>query len=405
MTTRLEVSRAFQYALVIFTLTVLIGLANATKVFGAIDRDTLLTHLHSGTLGWITMGVIAVTIWIFGGAGRGLGTAVMLSALVTAAYVMAFWSGNFVLRAVFGMAELAVIVYWWWWAFSAARIEGFGHLDIPKLSIVLGLTTLVVGSTVGVLLQLLFLTGNVTPDTGALIGTHASAQIGGYLVLVAAGIAEWQLAGGGSRSRAGLAQAWSLFGGGILLAIGVTFGLQPLLGLATLLQVVGIVFVIARFGRRVIAAPWMAATGTRHIAVAVGFLVVGLVLEILLVQAFTAARGDQSAVSPGLNTALSHAMFVGLMTNILFGCILVLTAGQPRVWPWADDVIFWGLNLGALSFIVVLLVVGSSAGAGVFAHPVAFTAPIMGLAALLGIATYFVRLGGARAAAVLPAEA
>jgi hypothetical protein len=303
------------------------------------------------------------------------------------------------------MGELAVIVYWWWWAVSEARREGFGRIDIPKLSIVLGLTTLVIGSTVGVIVQLLFLTGNMTPDRGALIGTHASAQIGGYLVLVAAGIAEWQLTGGGSRSPAGLAQAWILFVGGLILSIGVTLGLQAVLGIATLLQVVGIVIVIVRFGRRVVAAPWMVASGTRHIAISVGYLIVGLVLEILLVQAFAAAGGNPTVVPLGLNHALNHAFFVGLMTNALFGCILVLTADRPRVWPWADNVIFWGLNVGALSFIAVLLVVGSSYGSGLFAHPVSYTAPIMGLSALLGIATYFMRLGGARTAAALPAPA
>jgi hypothetical protein len=88
-------------------------------------------------------------------------------------------------------------------------------------------------------------------------------------------------------------------------------------------------------------------------------------------------------------------MFVGLMTNTLFGSILVFSAGRSRVWPWADQVIFWGLNVGAASFIAVLLFVGSSAGKGAFAHPVAFTAPIMGLSALLGIATLLMRLRGA----------
>jgi hypothetical protein len=39
----------------------------------------------------------------------------MLSALATAAYVLAFWSGNFFARAIFGALELVVILGWWWW--------------------------------------------------------------------------------------------------------------------------------------------------------------------------------------------------------------------------------------------------------------------------------------------------
>src|SRR5436189_5953352 len=124
MTADRAVYRAFQFGLGIFALTALLGLANATRIFGALSQDTLLTHLHSGTLGWITMGVIGVTIWIFGGADRNM--VVRLSALSTAAYVLAFWSGNLYARATFGVTELLVIIYWWWFAVSSSRAEGFG---------------------------------------------------------------------------------------------------------------------------------------------------------------------------------------------------------------------------------------------------------------------------------------
>ena len=104
MRARAEVGQAFQYGLIIFTLTALLGLANATQLFGALDRDTLLTHLHSGTLGWITMGVIGVTIWLFAGSGGSLARNVTFSGIATALYVLAFWSGNFPARAITGMS-------------------------------------------------------------------------------------------------------------------------------------------------------------------------------------------------------------------------------------------------------------------------------------------------------------
>ena len=46
MTYPLGAARAFQYGLGIFALTALIGLTNATKIIGDIDRNTILTHLH-----------------------------------------------------------------------------------------------------------------------------------------------------------------------------------------------------------------------------------------------------------------------------------------------------------------------------------------------------------------------
>ncbi len=413
MRARAEVVQAFRYGLMIFTLTALLGLANATQVFGALDRNTLLTHLHSGTLGWITMGVIGIAIWIFARENEDLGAAVMLSAITTAAYVMAFWSGVFILRGVFGVAELAIIVYWWWFVFTRARAQGgIGRLDIPKLSVLLGLTTLVIGSTLGVIVQVLLATGNAIPTNVDLVGAHASAQTGGYLVLVAAGFAEWQLAGGGKRSTLGLVQVYLLFVGGLVLSFSLLLASvlgqalsQALPGIATLLTLAGIIIVALRFGRAAIAAPWMAVTGTRHIAIAVPFLALAVVLQAILVQQFIAAQGDFTKISIGLLHALDHAYYIGVMTNILFGAILVTSADRPRAWPWADQIIFWGLNLGAAAFIAVLIFVGSGEGKGAFTHPVAFVAPIMGLSALLGVATYLMRLMGAPAASSARARA
>jgi hypothetical protein len=395
-------ARAFQYGLVIFTLTALIGLANATKVFGTIDQNTLLTHLHSGTLGWITMGVIGVAVWMFGGSSSTVARSIMLSAVATAAYVLAFWSGNFVARAIFGTIELAVIIGWWWWVLARSLAEGLGRISVPKLAVLLALTTLVIGSTVGVILQVLFATNNVTDQTGVLIGVHASAQVGGYLVLVAAGIAEWQLVGE-KRTTAGVIQAVLLFLAGLLLAIGILFNVTPALLLSNIFQAVAIVMVAVRVGRRAIGVGWGQATGLRHEAISIAWLVVALGLFIALTQQLIAAQGDQSKVPPGLFIALDHTMFIGVMTNVLFGALLAL--GAPRTWPWADHVIFWGLNIGAASFVAVLLTAGTSAGSGAFAHPVAFTAPIMGLSVLLGIVTYSMRLMAAPQAIRVPAPA
>lgn len=406
MRARPEVRQAFQYGLIIFTLTALLGLANATQLFGTLDRNTLLTHLHSGTLGWITMGVIGIAIWIFAREREDLFAPVMLSALTTAAYVMAFWSGVFILRGVFGLAELAVIVYWWWFVYTRAQAQGgIGRLDIPKLSVVLGLTTLVIGSTLGVIVQVFLATGTAVPTDVDLVGAHATAQTGGYLVLVAAGFAEWQLTGGGKRSTLGLVQVYLLFVGGLVLSVSLLLASflgpalsQALPGIATLMKLAGIGIVAVRFGRAAIAAPWMATTGTRHIAIAVPFLALATVLEAILVQQFISLQGDFTKISIGLLHALDHAYFIGLMTNILFGAILMTSADRPRLWPWADHVIFWGLNVGAAAFIAVLLIAGSGEGAKPFTHPVSFVAPIMGLAALLGIATYLMRLMGRPAA-------
>ena len=407
--TKADARSAFQYGLAIFTLTALLGLANATQLFGALDRNTLLTHLHSGTLGWITMGVIGLTVWIFGATGKT--TAIRVSAASTAAYVLAFWSGNYQARAIFGVTELAVILYWWWFAASRGMAEGgLMKLDIPKLSVVLGLTTLVIGSTLGVIVQVILGTGNALPETTDLVGAHASAQTGGYLVLVSAGFIEWQLTGGGKRSVAGLVQIALLFLGGLVLSFSLLLSAQlgqasqSLAGLATLLTIAGIVVVAVRLGRAALSVSWSSG-GKRHVAMGVPWVAAAVIFQFFLVQQFIASQGDINKVSVGLLHSLDHSYFVGLMTNVLFGAVLVLTAGDARAWSWADNVIFFGLNLGAAAFVAVLITVGSGEGAKPFTHPVSFTAPIIGLSALLGIATLLMRLQGARAAETAPARA
>jgi hypothetical protein len=400
---------AFQYGLVIFALTALLGLANATQLFGALDRNTLLTHLHSGTLGWITMGVIGLSIWLFGADGKN--NAIRVSAASTAAYVLAFWSGNFYARGIFGVTELAVVYYWWWFVVSRGMAEGFGRLDIPKLSVIFGLTTLAIGSTLGVIVQVILATGGTVPQSPDLIGAHASAQTGGYLVLVAAGFIEWQLTGGGRRTTAGLVQIGLLFVSGLLLAFSLLLSAQlgpdlsqAVPGIATILSLIGAVVVAVRLGRAALGVSWTAGA-KRHLAMAVGFLVLAKILESILVQQFIAAQGDINKVSIGLLHALDHSYFVGLMTNMAFGAILVLSADRPRVWPWADQLIFWGLNVGAIGFVAVLMIAGSGEGAKPFTHPVSFIAPVMGLAALLGIVTYSLRLSNAPSTVRAPSPA
>src|SRR4029077_21892 len=183
----------------------------------------------------------------------------------------------------------------------------------------------------------------------------------------------------------------------------ILFNVTPALLLSSVFQAVAIVMVAVRVGRRAIGVGWGQATGLRHEAISIAWLVVALGLFIALTQQLIAAQGDQSKVPPGLFIALDHTMFIGVMTNVLFGTLLAL--GAPRTWPWADHVIFWGLNIGAASFVAVLLTAGSSAGSAAFAHPVAFTAPIMGLSVLLGIVTYSMRLMAAPETMRAPAPA
>ena len=91
-------------------------------------------------------------------------------------------------------------------------------------------------------------------------------------------------------------------------------------------------------------------------------------------------------------------MFIGVMTNLLFGAAIAVAGGR-RSWAWADDVIFYLLNLGLVAFLAVLLF------AGYDSELVRVTAPVMGVGALLGIATFSLRLSSAAVSAARPLTA
>lgn len=381
-----DVISAFQYGLIVSILTALIGLANATRIFGELDRNTILTHLHSGTLGWITMGVIGVAIWIFGGSSASLRTPVRLSALVTALYVLAFWSGNFYARAATGVAEMVVILGWWLWIWRRAMAAGgFGGMALHQLALTLSFTTLVIGSILGVAAQILYATGAMTPELGAkVIGDHASAQVAGYLVLAAVALGERFLSkSGGARSTAGLIQIYLLFLAGLSIAAGEGLGISPLTMISPLLQTVAIVIYLVRLGGAAVGTSWGSPAGARYPAISVPFLLMSIVLFGYVVSLLGQYQGDFTKIPPGVIHALDHAMFIGVMTNVLFGLIRSLDGKDGGL---VDHVVFAGMNIGALGFITALVFVGAHTEA------VRATAPIMGVSALLGIGIFLSRL-------------
>ena len=82
-------------ALVMFVITVVIGILNGTDLVD-FDRKVLLTHVHVGTLAWITLSVFASTLWLFadrplaGAAGGWARIGAPLAAVAIIAYDLTF---------------------------------------------------------------------------------------------------------------------------------------------------------------------------------------------------------------------------------------------------------------------------------------------------------------------------
>ena len=385
-----EIGWLLQAGLIVFIVTPTIGILNGTKIFGTLSRDVLLTHVHSGTLGWITLGAMAMVLWLFGPAvppskDRNTRMLAILSMGAIPLYVLAFFSGNLPARAITGTLLLLVILMWAIFAIGAASGIGWRRLSVPQLAAVLSLVSLVIGSTLGVLIQIQLATGTKIFTNDA-VGAHATAQVSGYLVLMSVGLIDWRILG--DRSRRTLAanvMIGALFLGGLCVAGGLLLGLIPLAALATPLQIIAVVIFLIRVAPSALRTP-LRSGSARFFAIAVPFLVTNILLTVYLIITVVSSGKpfDQIEIPFGLIIALDHAIFVGTMTNILFGVLSQATSDRARVWAWADQLVFWLLNVGVAVFIVVLIT-----GAKDLER---FTAPVMGLAVYLGIATFTLRL-------------
>lgn len=341
----------FLVAMGVFVFNIAIGILNGSDVVN-FDRNQILTHVHAGTIGWLTLTIVASSFILFRAADRRL---VVTLAILVPLYVAAFYTGNFALRAIGGTLLLIAIgwlLVWVWRQFLA------GERTLPRLAVTLGLTSFGYGALVGVLLQISFATGK-TILPGDVIGAHASAMTFGYLVLVSFGLIEWRLLGTRDLPRAGLVQVLALFIGGFVISVGLLAGAaQAAGGIYLLTQLISVVLFIVRIWPRSLRVGWLDANPIRHVGAASIWVVGALILFMYLVFSFitSANPNDPSSLPVNVLIASDHSVYIGVLTNIMLGLlsILVLDAATRR--SWAGHIIFWGVNLGLLVFVIGLIV-------------------------------------------------
>jgi hypothetical protein len=387
---RTDIRLLFQSAMAVFVVTVAIGLLNGQHIT-VLSTDVLLTHVHSGTLGWITLGVFAVGLWLFS-EGKAptekspyVRTMSILGAIAVPVYVLAFLSGNAIARAIFGFPVLIAIIGIFGWVVARARSV---RLGIPQLAILGALFTLIVGSTIGVLLQIQFVTLQQSKTSflpNGAFAAHPATQVVGYLLLIGMAISEWRLMPNTGRLPiAGLIQIILPFFAGFVLTFATLLNIQPLLLLNALLEVIAVIIFIVRFAPRVVRISWVSRTGERFFALSAIFLVVNVAILLYLIVSILSGALTDFTAAPGVLIALDHSMFIGVMTNALFGLIQVATSERRSFWPWADHVLFWGMNVGLTGFLVTLILEQQG--------PEKIFTPIMGLSILLGLLTYAIRM-------------
>jgi hypothetical protein len=365
-------------AMAVFVVNIVIGILNGSDAV-EFDRNQILTHVHAGTIGWMTLTIIASTFLLFRNADRRL---MLALAVLVPIYVVAFYTGSLPFRAIAGtllLIAIAWVLVWMWRQFLASE------RSLPQLAVILGLTSFGYGAVVGVLLQLQFAVG-ITLLSGDGIGAHAAAMTFGYLVLVAMGFLEWRLLGTRGRPRGGLVQVLALFIGGLVISLGLLAGAaQAAGGLYLLLQLVAVVLFVRRIWPTSLRISWLAATPLRHFAAASIWVVGALILFMFLVSKFVtgADPNDPNAFPLNVLIASDHSVYIGVITNIVLGLLSLLVLSEVDRRSWIGHVIFWGVNLGLVVFVIGLIVDT--------AELKRIGAPVMGVTLLVALAILAMR--------------
>lgn len=377
-----------QAAMAIFVVTVVIGILNGLDLV-EFSRPTLLTHVHAGTLGWITLCVFAATLWLFSPGRGGAGGAVvrwlsLASIIAMALYVLAFFSANATYRPIAGALAFVPIAGFFLWAVAQSRRF---PLTVPHLALLGALTSLVIGAILGVLLGLRII-GRAQFLPEGIGGAHPTSLVVGYLILAGMAITEWRLKpvpSLASRDRLGVAQVALPFLGGLSLSIGVLLNSFALITLNVPLEVLGVLIYLGRLGPRAVRVPWLEGSNGRLFALSMAFLVANVGLLTYLIIGYVSGKYERiELIPPWLFFAMDHAMFIGVMTNSLMGLVWEASRLRRSLWSWADHLLFWGMNAGVVGFVVGLIL-DQAVLKRIFT-------PIMGVSILVTMLAYTLRL-------------
>lgn len=386
-----EIRTLLLAAMVFFLFTIGIGILNGTDLVD-FEHRRLLGHVHSGTLGWLTLSVFAASLWLFGGSSDGAaGPAVAdadrsrLRLLVWAAigafalYVTAFTFTYGAFRPTMGIiSTLVILSFFVWIALRARRVP----LGVPHLGFLAAVATSVVGGVLGVLWALQIASGNqILPSGGE--DAHPAVMVVGFLFPVALAMSEWAFTFPTPpvATRLGVVQMAFPFAGGILLMLALLLDVDALAPIAILLEIVGVVIFIVRMWRHFRRVRLLEPTPGRWALLSA----VGSVFVIGLAQYFVIKfDADFDLVPPNELLALDHSQFIASMTSAVFALMVAATAGRTdrRI----DQATFGLVSLGVAVFVVGLL--------GDWTALKRIGAPTMGVGLIIGLVSFAAALIG-----------
>jgi hypothetical protein len=381
-----EVRLMLQAAMLIFVYTIGVGILNGLDIV-EFNRRMLLAHLHGGTLGWMTLAILSATLWLFSmdspmsetgkKFARGLA---YLAPIAIAGYVLAFGTTFGIVRPIAGIATLTLLIGFAVWAFARSRSA---TLNVPQLFVLVGLTSSVLGGSFGVLNGLALARGwDWVPSS--FFDAHPGTMEIGFVIPVAMGLAEWGMRRNQMDQPAplwGFIQVGLMFAAFAVILAAILAEADAMVGIGTLIAVVAVIVFFVRMWPHADSI-WFVTRGPERHALAAGVML-GVTIAYITVI-INLAQGVFEDIPRGQTLAFIHLMAVATTTNAILAFVVFLSS-RVRPLGLVDDVIFGGINIGVIGFVIALTLDVTPM--------VHLFVPIMGSSLLLAIGVHLVALG------------
>ena len=135
---------------------------------------------------------------------------------------------------------------------------------------------------------------------------------------------------------------------------------------------------VVRIWPKSLRVRWLEAAPIRHVAAASLWVVAALILFMYIVFKFISSPDDPNALPLNILIASDHSVYIGVITNGALGLLSIVALSQAQRGSWVGHLIFWGVNLGLLVFVIGLIVDTSEVKR--------IGAPVMGVTLLFALA-------------------
>jgi hypothetical protein len=333
-------------------LVISTGLGGAGAAFGGPRGPALRLHADASSLGWLTLGVLAVAVGMSARNGsaasvRRAGSLLALTAVAAVvAFVVADVDGSAAAAAWSGIAVLvAIVAVMGWLPTVSPRTRD--AWTAPRQSLAVALGVLISGYVLGTVAAWLTVSGN-SNAAASLAAARSAVLAVPVVVLVATATVEWasvRAAAATPLTTAGLVQVGALALAAVALIVGVLTSDLALTEANIPLELTGIAIFLVRVGPGLLRAGWWRGSRIWLVTSAVALAAdVGLFAHVVFevgVQRYASA----GLVPAWLVFSVDHVTFAGVGTAALLGGFAAMT-GVPDRWPAAETVAAVGLVLG-----------------------------------------------------------